>query len=615
MGESQRITSDRARGLNNLCEELHAGLKPPYPLETVAERSPKRPLQKNPLGLLRPSLASAPGLEPGADSDGLMRKRLLMLGTVGVTVLVLGLWFSKGPGLMGVLGVTGGEPTLVISPDRLEFDATVVGVSSTGYVVATNMGEERIVVNRVRAEGDFKAPPGFSLEPGESAPVTVVFEPSEVGPAEGRLVLESEAFSGGEHSIPLSGQGQGLPQIAIEPLFLDFGDVAVGSQVRGLVTVRNPGEGPLRVEMPAKGDFAPEVSELLLEPGAEGRVEFSFRPSRVGRQEAQLDFRSNAVNYGLYVQASGTGIDGAGQPAIQVTPGSLDFGEVRVGTTARKRLEVRNVGSDPLDIVNLAFPSEEFRGSSRSRRIPVGGHLSFPITFSPKSAGERFAPLVIYSNDPEAGVLTVALVGAGSLTAPPGTDEDATPGSSGNVAFLVNDGTGASEGPGANPSPEPGPEEPGPTEQPPFKPRVDEPGSETCLQKHCAPLLEFDLDVQYDPASGQLVIDGTLPPVDLPLGQTFYPGDISGVGFVENGEVDIPITVPLTDRFGNEAKVEMTLTTGTTIAIDENNIPQIAQGQPLSNGYIRPVGLAKIPTNGPLGSFVMSLKLNLQVQE
>jgi hypothetical protein len=389
----------------------------------------------------------------------LMRKRLLMLGTVGVTVLALGLWLSGVP-LPLVPGRTG-ESSLVISPENLEFAATAVGVSSTGYLVATNTGEEPIAVSRVRAEGAFKAPPGFTLEPGESAPVTVVFTPTEVGRNEGRLVLESDAFWGGSRSIALSGEGQGLPRIAIEPLFLHFGDVAVGGEVRGLVTVSNPGEGPLRVQSPTSGDFVPEVSELVVAPGAAERVEFAFRPSRLGRQESRLVFRSNASGPELFVQVSGIGLENAGQPAIQVAPESLDFGEVRVGGTARKRLTVRNVGSDPLDIVNLAFPSEEFTGSSRSRRIPVGGQLSFPISFSPKDVGSRFAPLVIYSNDPAAGVLPVALVGAGSLTAPVGSEEETAPGSSGSVAVVLNDGGGTADGPEAGPAPDAGDESPG----------------------------------------------------------------------------------------------------------------------------------------------------------
>ncbi len=104
-------------------------------------------------------------------------------------------------------------------------------------------------------------------------------------------------------------------------------------------------------------------------------------------------------------------------PLILVTPLELDFGEVDVGTTSSQEVLIKNINVYPLNVFSVGFAS----GSSQDFSVVTnpdvpclllsGADVIATVTFSPSSAGEHIARLVVASDDPESSLIEVLISG------------------------------------------------------------------------------------------------------------------------------------------------------------------------------------------------------------
>jgi uncharacterized repeat protein (TIGR01451 family) len=113
------------------------------------------------------------------------------------------------------------------------------------------------------------------------------------------------------------------------------------------------------------------------------------------------------------------------QPDIDVTPLSIDFGTVPVGTNSLPQtVTVANNGDADLIInwvdISGTDASEFFIASvnTTSEIIPPGGSASGTVCFAPTSIGDKTALLKIYSNDPCIRCVCIPLEGTGTETPP-----------------------------------------------------------------------------------------------------------------------------------------------------------------------------------------------------
>ncbi|HSR10229.1 MAG TPA: C1 family peptidase [Thermodesulfobacteriota bacterium] len=103
-------------------------------------------------------------------------------------------------------------------------------------------------------------------------------------------------------------------------------------------------------------------------------------------------------------------------PAIQVTPSSVNFGNVRVGVMATKTVTISNPGSSNLPITGLQLStsySNTFGGyTSGCSTLTPGKSCTVTLQFVPRSAGTKSATLIIYSNAPT-GTVRIPISGTG----------------------------------------------------------------------------------------------------------------------------------------------------------------------------------------------------------
>ncbi len=94
----------------------------------------------------------------------------------------------------------------------------------------------------------------------------------------------------------------------------------------------------------------------------------------------------------------------------------LDFGNVLFGSTAARRLQVRNLGNIDLEDIRAAISGEQ--AADFSVLLSVAGLApdavsDLTVRFTPKGAGNRSAVLRLFSSDPDENPFTIALQGNG----------------------------------------------------------------------------------------------------------------------------------------------------------------------------------------------------------
>jgi len=111
--------------------------------------------------------------------------------------------------------------------------------------------------------------------------------------------------------------------------------------------------------------------------------------------------------------------DGEGQDTNEpVTYGSLelsgstvDFGYVDVGSWGDETLVLSNTGDDPIELLNATLGNPVFSIDAVTGTIDGGGELVLTLTFEPSSSTDYTDSLALETDDPDAGVVYVDVVG------------------------------------------------------------------------------------------------------------------------------------------------------------------------------------------------------------
>jgi len=334
----------------------------------------------------------------------------------------------------------GGTPDITVSPLSLSFGSIAVGATSPSQpVTITNSGTANLLVKTITRRGT--APGSFltsadgcsntTLTPTQSCTVSVAFKPASGGLKSAELSILSNDPDVAQNplKVPLSGTGTtggggSAPDITVTPPSLDFGSTAVGVESPPQqVTITNSGTANLLIKAitrkgTAPGSFltsADGCSYTTLTPTQSCTVSVTFKPASIGLKSAELSIPSNDPDVAqnpLKVPLSGTGTTGGGGsgPKITVTPPSLDFGSIAVGSpTPPQQVTVTNDGDAPLKITTVkrtgTFASSYIKPTAddhcTNQTLAPGASCTVSVFFKPTSSGLKPAQLAIPSNDPD----------------------------------------------------------------------------------------------------------------------------------------------------------------------------------------------------------------------
>jgi hypothetical protein len=331
-----------------------------------------------------------------------------------------------------------------VTPGALDFGPTALGERRLETVRVANTGRAPFRVRELRSTAprievaDFSP---FELAGGEARELQVTFEPEVEGDVQGALILHGDGDAA-QGQIPVAGQGV-LALAELRTQRVDFGRAELGTVAMGELTVVNPRAVPAPVRVELEGPDADEYSasaastDLLLQPGESRALPLAFRPTRLGVAQA---FARVALCRGCPptpVELLGTGI----ASMLDISPLTVGFGRVQIGSTAEERVTVRNQGNVAFDFEGAAVLGDAAGvfalthvPSPPGGRLPPGASVELRVSFTPRATGPVRGPLLQIKVRP-AGSATpgpkLALTGEGGTpclaVSPPSVDFGTVP--------------------------------------------------------------------------------------------------------------------------------------------------------------------------------------------
>jgi len=211
-------------------------------------------------------------------------------------------------------------PQIVVSDVELDFGEVPVNVVGELTLHYTNIGDSDLIVysSEVNEAAFFLGYLGnFVLSPFAVFDMTVQFIPNEIGEFEGIITTISNDPYIGELHIQVTGigvidNGNESPVINLQPIFLDFGETAIGESKELTVNISNDGGIDLTVnDISVESDqFSVQFNGVfILPPSGDYNASVTFEPEDEGIfQDSLLIFSDDPDNPTVMVELVGTGI-------------------------------------------------------------------------------------------------------------------------------------------------------------------------------------------------------------------------------------------------------------------------------------------------------------------
>jgi hypothetical protein len=323
---------------------------------------------------------NAPPISPGSDS-----------GTLTI---------SGANGASGSATFTGSgtQPVLTLSPATYNFGAVAIGSSAITTIALGNANP--VSVSGITAFVNDVSRLGVSITGGSCGTNTalaanatctyiVTYSPMSASSGTAPLVVSyGSLLNGGTVVSSLSGQGAPLT-LTLSPA-IPFGNVTVGSSASTSLTLTNNSSvvaaSPNGVTLSGSGAAAfSETSNCpaMLAPNASCTIIVALNTSTAGSFAATLSVTDNAANSPQMAALSAT-VVGVAQAVL--SPTSLNFGTVNVGSSVSQTVTLSNPGTGPLSITGFPAPSAAqffLANSNCPSSLAPGASCTGTIVFTP----------------------------------------------------------------------------------------------------------------------------------------------------------------------------------------------------------------------------------------
>lgn len=310
------------------------------------------------------------------------------------------------------LSGTGTQSGVSLSPGDLNFDNQNVNTTSAPQTVTlTNTGSTTLTLTAISIAGgdagDFAETNTCGALPaqlavGSSCTFSVTFTPLATGSRSASLRITDNA-PGSPQTVPLSGTGI-QPSVTLSPASLTFPvqRLKTSSKVMA-VTVSNTGTGTLNVaSISVSGADSADFSKTNtcsspVAPGGTCTISVTFTPKGINSRTASILIADNAPGSPQTVPLKGTGTE------VKLSPASLDFGSVKVGTSSSPRtVTLTDTGTSSLSITGISITGTDSADYSETNTcatgIGAGKSCTITVIFMPKVIGTRTASVSVSDN-------------------------------------------------------------------------------------------------------------------------------------------------------------------------------------------------------------------------
>ena len=236
--------------------------------------------------------------------------------------------------------------------------------------------------------------------------------------------------------VGVTGKGSGNPgsttiTLGLSPSSVGFGDLTVGQSSTRTVTLTDTGTGILTISgisvagsaFTASGPHLP----IALSAGQSTTISVLFKPTADAADSGTITISSNALEPTMIVALSGTGTP-TGKSLLSVSPASVAFGTVSVGSEVTKTVQLASSGTDSVTISRMTFSGSgvSVSGLAVPMTLGPGKDANLTVTYKPGAAGTLAGTVSIASNASD----STAVIGlSGTATTTPTSALTATPSS------------------------------------------------------------------------------------------------------------------------------------------------------------------------------------------
>ncbi len=206
------------------------------------------------------------------------------------------------------------------------------------------------------------------------------------------------------------------PALSLSTTSFNFNTVVVGKSATQTLHITNSGTAPLTINSISlkSQQFSlsgPAVPRTIL-PAQSVAYSVAFAPTASGNFSAALHIASNASSTAAAVSLAGVAEQAFA--SLQVTPSSINFGNLKLQSTGTQNVTLKNTGDISLTISGVTSAGAGFGYSDLSPgySLPPNQSVTFQVWFRPQSSGAASGQVSILSAN-LATPATVSLAGDG----------------------------------------------------------------------------------------------------------------------------------------------------------------------------------------------------------
>ena len=321
----------------------------------------------------------------------------------------------------GTVTAFGSPTTSALSAATLDLGSVNVGSSGTSTLTVT--ATKPVTVNGITASAPFAvAPPPLpaTLATGQTLSVPVTFSPVTAGAVTGII---SFATDSGTVGVGATGYGT-KAGFSAAPGTVVFNQQPTGTSATTNVTVTDTGTGSETINATTAPTTPYTVTGLpasgtVVKPGGTFSFSVTYAPTTAETDTASVTVSSTSGT--LTVPINGSAI--TGQANVVLSPSTLAFGNVPVGSTASASFTVSNTGNIPTTLSKAKAPGGDFAVPNpipEGLVLGAGQTITVTVQFRPSVSGAQTTQYTI-TPDSGQGVMNepITATGVPVLPAPP----------------------------------------------------------------------------------------------------------------------------------------------------------------------------------------------------
>jgi len=311
---------------------------------------------------------------------------------------------------------------VTLTPSPLSYGSHAVGTTSVAQHLTLKNGETGfLAISNISFGGanpsDFKQTNncGAGIAQGATCTISVIFAPTATGTRSATLSVTDSATNTPQ---TVSMSGIGTAPVTLSATTLNFGTLFVKtSKTATAVTLTNHMNVALtgiNIAITGASSFTQtNTCGTSVAAGGNCTITVTFTPVVPGKQTGTVNIADSAINSPQTIALTGTG-----KLPVSVSPLTLSFGTVTVGTTsAAKNVTVTNNLPTALSIGTINFtgtnPGDFAQSNTCGSTLASLAKCTISVTFTPQATGTRSAKLTV-NDGANTSPQTVSVSGTGN---------------------------------------------------------------------------------------------------------------------------------------------------------------------------------------------------------